>query len=54
MRDCIPWEEPHAGAGKEHKEEGEAEVKCHEGGKDRGVENGVRLSLERRGWGEVI
>lgn len=25
LKDCIPWEEPHVGAGDEHQEEGEAE-----------------------------
>jgi len=30
MKDYIPWEGPHAGAGAERVEEGEAEAKCHE------------------------
>jgi len=27
VKDCIPWQGPHTGAGEEHKEEGAAETK---------------------------
>jgi len=30
VEDCLPWEEPHAEAGEECEEEGEAETKCDE------------------------
>lgn len=30
MKDYIPWEEPQAGAGEEHEEEGVSETKCYE------------------------
>lgn len=30
MRDCVLWQEPHAGAGEEWDEEGAAEMKCYE------------------------
>jgi len=30
MQNCLPWEEPHAGAGEEHEKKGLAETTCDE------------------------
>ena len=65
MKNCSPWEGPHAGPGEECEEEGAAETMCDEltatpfpyaTPKGKEVENlGVKSSLRRReGWGKGV